>query len=275
MEDQPRLVGVTDVPHSWRTAGELLLDLPVRAQGQGGGEAVEHPGEDEVGQGDRRLGRLADRVTEVLGSPARGVRAVPRVDEHDGTEGLSTPPHGVVGGVSERSALHRRADTEPAKHELLHGILQLAHGPVRMLHRDGAQPEQPARRGGAVGCDAAVRRVDSPGGALLVRRIVMRRHRSDDLDVDAHVVEVGEVTARVDDGVNGAPAVHRKMGVDVHANPAASRGAHDPDASDWPVCSRTKEVGCLASAMPSDAASAMPSDARHVRCRFPRRTFGS
>ena len=130
-------------------AGRQLDDADAQAR-----EALEHPGEDQVGQGDRRRQVQEDRVEELLavlvlpGPPGRVQRALELRDVEDRRHALVAEggPHRVEVRVRERLPVHRRRGDHGQAHALRPHPPDLLHGPGRVMQEDVGHPEEPALR---------------------------------------------------------------------------------------------------------------------------------
>src|SRR5262249_21903350 len=103
------------------------------------GIAIEGALVDEVGQRERRLERVANRVLEpAVAEEARNqLFRADRMDEDEAAELLGLGPHGMEPGVGELDALDATADRDATQAELLEAVLHLLDRKIGMLQRDG------------------------------------------------------------------------------------------------------------------------------------------
>ena len=82
-------------------------------------------------------------------------------------------------------------DLDALQLQVVHDVVELAHREFRLLQGDDAQPDEAVRLARAIFGDAVIGEAMGGFRDLGVDRIVaLARRRRDDLDVDAHLVEI-------------------------------------------------------------------------------------
>lgn len=156
------------------------------------GVPVQHPGEDQVGQGDGVLGGLAHRVGQVPAVQALVERAAEGVQEEDRAGLLGPRPEGLVRRVGQFPARGVGGDLH-SRQTLFQGVFEGAYGQVRVLERSESEPLQSVGRPGAVrGGRLAREPVQLLGGLLVRPGVVVRGRRTDQLHVHALRVHGGQ-----------------------------------------------------------------------------------
>jgi hypothetical protein len=122
--------------------------------------------EDQVRQGERRLGRLTERVAKEVRAKTGAEAAAPGVDEDHGDKGRGRLPYRLERRVGELAAVDVRRDAHTLEPEHADSTLQLADRQVRMLQRQRAELVKAASARGAVRGDGLV----DHGGELARQR---------------------------------------------------------------------------------------------------------
>jgi len=155
--------------------------------------AFKHAVEDEIVQRDRGLQRIADDIVEIeAGKPPCLGEAV-GMDEHDRAEFLGLLPERRKGRIGEFLAGHVSQYLHALELERRHAARELARGLVAVGHRDGAQRSETIGLCRHIGRNTVI---DHPGGldgdVRWHRVVALRRRAHDELQVDAHGVEIGK-----------------------------------------------------------------------------------
>src|SRR5207237_8360229 len=99
------------------------------------GKAVERALEDQVGERERRLERVADGVLQPAVAPQAALQlgGALRMNEDQHAELLRPGPEGMELPVRQLCAVHAATDAGAAQAELPHAVLELLHGELRDL----------------------------------------------------------------------------------------------------------------------------------------------
>src|SRR5205823_7669665 len=108
------------------------------------GKTVERALEDQVGERERRLERVADGVFQpaVAAQAALQLGRALRMDEDQHAELLGPGPEGMELRVRQLRAVHAAADAGAAQAELPDAVLELLHGEIRELQRDRSEGDE-------------------------------------------------------------------------------------------------------------------------------------
>src|SRR5262245_9791391 len=108
------------------------------------GKAVESPFEDQMGQRDRRVERIAYRVLQPAVAPEslRELRRALWMDEDEHAEGFGLCPERMKLGVRKLVAGYASADRRAAQPKLFHAVLELLHGEIRVLQRHRGKSDE-------------------------------------------------------------------------------------------------------------------------------------
>ena len=157
------------------------------------GMAFEHAVEDQIMQRDGGFERIADHVVEIKPGQPFCVREAIGVNDDEGAKLFRLLPERRMDGIRKLAAGHVGEDFRSLHAELFHAALELVGGFRAVDHRHAAEREEPVGLLGDVFRKPIVdhlrgldRNIERHGVVALVRR------RQDELQIDAHGVEVRE-----------------------------------------------------------------------------------
>ncbi len=125
------------------------------------------------------------------------LREAGRVDQHQCVELLGLFPERRKGRIGQLLAVDVGEDLDAFETELLHAALELLGRLVAVLHRHAAERHQPILVLAHILRDAVIERARSLHADVERQVIVdLRRRRTDELHVDAHLVHDGKALVR-------------------------------------------------------------------------------
>ena len=150
-------------------------------------------------QRQRRLERIAEHVVEIeMGQPLAMGEAV-RMHHDEGAELLGAGKERAEFRIGQFLAVDIGQDLDALQFQVLHDVVEFAHRDLRLLQGDDAEPDKAVGLARAIFRDAVIGEAMCAFGDLGIDRVVtLRRRGRDDLDVDAHVVEIEQ--AAIDRG---------------------------------------------------------------------------
>ena len=138
MQLRPHPVAVIEPPN---LVGKVAA--PVREDDLQVRTPLEDPADDQPRGRERRLRREAHEVPQVIVPQPAHLPPVLRVEEERRAEAGRRRKHRHQAGFVQVPAVDVRADLEPAQSEFRHPALELARGPLAILHRQRAQADHP------------------------------------------------------------------------------------------------------------------------------------
>ncbi|ALE79919.1 hypothetical protein WY02_17405 [Pseudonocardia sp. AL041005-10] len=138
------------------------------------GVPVQHPREDQVGERDGVLHRLADGVGQVEAVEALVERATERVQEHHRAGLLRPCPEAGQPGVGQLDPGGPGGDLDPLEPPV-ESLVEGVRAQLRVLQRDQAEPDEPVGRLRDDVGDPLSRRTAHGPGELRARPVVVMR----------------------------------------------------------------------------------------------------
>ena len=164
------------------------------------GKARQRSRKDQVVKRERRIEWIAEHVVEVEMGQALAMGEAVRMHHDEGAELLGPGEERTEFRIGQFLAVDIGQDFDALQLQVLHDVVEFAHRDLRLLQGDDAETDEPVGLARAIFRHAVIGEAMRGFRDLGIDRIITLGPgaRRDDLDIDAHLVEIEQ--AAIDRG---------------------------------------------------------------------------